>query len=132
MKRMMTKDEVLDIIDESVNMPTLFRNCFEFRDAEESASADTHCTFDVLSPFNFDDVGITDEDLMSNLGIVQNDTPYVATGHYKTYPIMSIMYDTMRNAWVFYYVVSGKLSSGYFHIGEQGAFGFNVYSERIL
>lgn len=132
MKRMMTKDEVLDLIDESVNMPTLFRNCFEFRDAEESASADTHCTFDVLSLFKFDEVDITEEDLRDNLGIVQADTPYIATGHYKTYPIMSIMYDSMRMAWAFYYVASGKLSSGYFHIGEQGAFGFNVYSERIL
>lgn len=131
MKRMMTNDEVIDIVNDTVVQPTLYRNCFEFRDAEESASATIHCTFNVLAEYPFEDVDITEQDIYDNAGIVKDDMPYLATGHYKNYPIVSIMFDSLTRNWTFYYVANGKLLYEYFHVGEQGAFAFNVNTEEI-
>lgn len=132
MKRMMTNKEVVDIVNDTVKQPTYYRNCFEFRDAEESASATTHCTFNIFSTLNMTRWAPTIDDIYQNSSqLFLDDMPYLATGHYNNYPIVSIMYDSLTTNWTFYYVANGKLAYSYFHVGEQGAFGFNVNTEEI-
>lgn len=132
MKRMMTNKDIIKLINENAPKVTYYRNCFEFRDAEESASATTHCTFNVMSTLNMARWQPTIDDIQYNSSqLFLDDMPYLATGHYKTYPIVSIMYDSLTTNWTFYYVANGKLLHNHFHVGEQGAFAFNVDTEEI-